>query len=128
MDINNRFDPSFKQGIKKFIEFAFENLTQLTSGLLPYPCNRCRNAPLRSVEEVYNHLLEFGFMPNYCIWDHHRELPSRMGHLSIVELERMIDDMPRMLTDLFRMGGMEDSDPIWNCFWINSEWLAFDKL
>ena len=87
MDIDNRFDPSFKEGVKKFIDFAFANLTRLTPGLLPCPCNRCRNAPLCSAEEVYNHLLEFGFMANYCIWDHHVELPSRMRRSLVVEFE-----------------------------------------
>ena len=47
-------------------------------------------------------------MLNYYIWDHHGELPIRMGQSLVMQFERMIDDMPEMLTDLFRIGGMED--------------------
>jgi hypothetical protein len=50
-----RFDPKYRNGVLRFIEFALEKTN--TPGRLVCPCNKCYFQKTLPSSDVYNHLV-----------------------------------------------------------------------
>ena len=92
MNINNRFNPIYMEGVKKFIEFALVNFKNLTLGVIPCSCKKCYNLYVHNHNIVFKNIVINGFMSNYSIWSRHGEnvvqLPSSsyfVKHLACME-------------------------------------------
>ena len=104
MDIDNRFDPIYMEGVKKFIEFALVNVKNLTPGVIPCACKKCYNLCVYNHNIVFEHIVLNGFMSNYRIWSRHGENVVEHPSSSLNPEKR--DDMTTMLLDAFGMHGM----------------------
>ncbi|KAI3741962.1 hypothetical protein L1987_59641 [Smallanthus sonchifolius] len=76
------FNLQFKQAVSYFLDFAYENATnierQTIDGvqklLIRCPCSKCKNRYYKTREAVDCHLITQGFMEDYQLWDVHGEL------------------------------------------------------
>ena len=80
-DENGRVRRSFEIILRVFIAFAKRHATQ--GGLIKCPCTleNCRNKQYITPTAVLEHLLRYGFMPDYHVWIHHGEEAPSMAYL-----------------------------------------------
>ncbi|XP_061358749.1 uncharacterized protein LOC133302942 [Gastrolobium bilobum] len=74
IQIIDRTQPSYEQGVLEFLEFAFNGFDE--GELLRCPCKKCNNNLYRSRKVIYEHLIMFGIKKDYVIWDLHGEIVS----------------------------------------------------
>ena len=63
----------YKEGVKKFCDYTFENIALLVEGWAHCPCNRCVNRKMHYRDTIIAHLYKSGFMRNYKHRYAHRE-------------------------------------------------------
>ncbi|GAA0172434.1 hypothetical protein LIER_41335 [Lithospermum erythrorhizon] len=54
------------------------------TSLIPCPCSNCRNIYPLPTDDVFKHLVKFGFVKNYFYWEQHGE-SSGMNHDNVAE-------------------------------------------
>ncbi|XP_020094140.1 uncharacterized protein LOC109714114 [Ananas comosus] len=70
MHIQNRLSPEYKEGVSKFLDFAFG----MTSGdTIPCPCKKCNNVLFKQRNEVEADLVVNGVVTGYTRWLLHGE-------------------------------------------------------
>lgn len=117
MDLS-RVSQGYRDGVQRFLNFAFDNASQ--DNLILCPCLKCANINWHGREVVHEHLVVFGFLRGYTIWFFHGEcLPSRSSSI-VPPTSRNNqnhssgqDDIEGMLRDAFNMHshGSQTSSP-----------------
>ncbi|CAJ2673045.1 unnamed protein product [Trifolium pratense] len=69
---SNRLSIDYKEGVNKFIQFAFENLPN-NNGRFYCPCMKCFNIPKLHFELIKSHLICHGVNQSYTKWIWHGE-------------------------------------------------------
>ena len=69
--LRNRALPEYRQGIKDFLDFAFEHTTM--GDKIYYPCKKCNNYFAKTRDDVEANLLTTGIPPSYSHWFRHGE-------------------------------------------------------
>ncbi|XP_052177584.1 uncharacterized protein LOC127791645 [Diospyros lotus] len=99
INISNRLDPRYEQGIQEFIQFAYRHKSPEAS--IYCPCIKCVNRYFHKRDVVEEHLILNGFDTNYIIWTVHGEL--YVPHHSREEFQdqecNIGDDMVGMIHD-----------------------------
>ena len=72
INVNNKLDPRYIQGVIDFIEFACKNIPEGATKIT-CPCKKCHNARLVKIDVVKDHLIVNGFIPSYTRWIFHGE-------------------------------------------------------
>lgn len=106
IQLKNRLHVDYREGVKKFLEFAFAHIEPGSKILCP--CLRCNNCYRKSREEVDAHLLVFGIVRSYTRWVHHGEefeydsdsdvdngIEGQQGEEDVED-----DDMKEMINDI----------------------------
>ncbi|KAL3849470.1 hypothetical protein ACJIZ3_011352 [Penstemon smallii] len=70
----SRLSDVYDEGVKRFLDFAFRNLT--SDEIIRCPCKKCKLRSLVTREVAYDHLIAFGFLEDYTTWVFHGELES----------------------------------------------------
>ncbi|XP_052189866.1 uncharacterized protein LOC127799683 [Diospyros lotus] len=99
INISNRLDPRYEQGIQEFIQFAYRHKSPGAS--IYCPCIKCVNRYFHKRDVVEEHLILNGFDTNYIIWTVHGELyVPRHSREEFQDQECNIgDDMVGMIHD-----------------------------
>jgi hypothetical protein len=74
-----------------------------------YPCSRCGNRRILSESEMSAHFVKKGFMSNYLLWHHDREVQPAVADES--DGNDDIDWMDDMVADIGRGYDLESEDP-----------------
>ena len=69
--LRNRALPEYRQGIKDFLDFAFEHTTM--GDKIYCPCKKCNNYFAKTRDDVEADLLTIGILPSYTRWFRHGE-------------------------------------------------------
>ena len=69
--LRNRAHPEYRQGVKDFLDFAFEHTTM--GNKIFCPCKRCNNYFAKTRDDVKGDLLTIGILPSYTRWFRHGE-------------------------------------------------------
>ena len=72
INISNRLDPRYEQGIQEFLQFAYRHKAPGAS--IYCPCIKCVNRYFHKRDVVEEHLILNGFDTNYILWTVHGEL------------------------------------------------------
>ncbi|GJZ15840.1 putative transposase-associated domain-containing protein [Tanacetum coccineum] len=97
-----RSSRSFVSGVEIFLDFAFERSSNSEGNIL-CPCSHCVNIFHHTRDDVFDHLICWGFRKGYSEWNLHGEgsttsSPSRLNN----EQEEIFDhDMHGLLNDIF---------------------------
>ncbi|GKB07403.1 putative transposase-associated domain-containing protein [Tanacetum coccineum] len=97
-----RSSRSFVSGVENFLDFAFERSSNSEGNIL-CPCSHCVNIFHHTRDDVFDHLICWGFRKGYSEWNLHGEgsttsSPSRLNN----EQEEIFDhDMHGLLNDIF---------------------------
>ncbi|PWA51468.1 hypothetical protein CTI12_AA463250 [Artemisia annua] len=93
---------AFRKGVESFINFV---CARDIRGSIICPCLRCCNDELLKVDEVYEHLLRYGFLSGYTIWTLHGELatPPTSQSTSVHETSFVKDNMIGLVRDAFSL-------------------------
>ncbi|XP_052172287.1 uncharacterized protein LOC127788215 [Diospyros lotus] len=99
INISNRLDPRYEQGIQELIQFAYRHKSPGAS--IYCPCIKCVNRYFHKRDVVEEHLILNGFDTNYIIWTVHGELyVPRHSREEFQDQECNIgDDMVGMIHD-----------------------------
>lgn len=71
IQLKDRLHADYRDGVKKFLEFAFAHIEPGSKILCP--CVKCNNCYRKNREEVDAHLLVYGIVKSYTRWVHHGE-------------------------------------------------------
>ncbi|XP_030953586.1 uncharacterized protein LOC115976445 [Quercus lobata] len=69
--LRSRAHPEYRQGVKDFLDFAFEHTTM--GNKIFCPCKRCNNYFAKTRDDVEGDLLTIGILPSYTRWFRHGE-------------------------------------------------------
>jgi hypothetical protein len=117
---NSVTNEDYIRGILSFLSFAFANSSE--NGKIFCPCTKCANVgDKRSHMNVYQHIINHGFLKGYIRWIFHGEkaIPSNPQSTSEVEHE-FHHDMDALIHDAFPIHtnngddeytNIEDMDP-----------------
>ena len=72
-DANGRVTKEYLAGLETFMHQADSTPLAQESGKMFYPCRKCNNSKLTKRENVWKHLINRGFKPNYYILFQHGE-------------------------------------------------------
>ncbi|KAL3846266.1 hypothetical protein ACJIZ3_003669 [Penstemon smallii] len=70
----SRLSDVYDEGVKRFLDFAFRNLT--SDEIIRCPCKKCKLRSLVTREVAYDHLIAIGFLEDYTTLVFHGELES----------------------------------------------------
>ncbi|XP_076934895.1 uncharacterized protein LOC143601342 [Bidens hawaiensis] len=70
---NGSFNMRFQQVISYFLDFAYENATNIENGKIRCPCSKCKICYYKTRVEVQIHLFTNGFMKDFQLWHAHGE-------------------------------------------------------
>ena len=71
--LSNRLQPTYRNGVKSFLEFAFKDTIPNTGAKKRCPCLKCRNYIDHDRETMRAHLFRVGIEPDYNPWIFHGE-------------------------------------------------------
>ncbi|XP_058202901.1 uncharacterized protein LOC131317361 [Rhododendron vialii] len=112
--IRNRLDPTYIQGLEKFIEFAYDK--KHPDSKIYCPCKKCVNLIFGTRSGVKEHLIINGFNTNYTRWTiQGKSLASYSRNESDANQSSYFqDDMIGMVHDAFGVlrqdGGIRDNE------------------
>ena len=104
-EINGAISEHFLKGVQVFIEFAISNIANDEE--IRCPCSRWKllNYLVPNIAKV--HLRQYGFVPNYLLWDRHGEIVAPNNQEQSVEvisdevstnlIEHMVEDAARSM-------------------------------
>ncbi|KAM3337570.1 hypothetical protein P3S68_031895 [Capsicum galapagoense] len=103
LDISNRSDQRYRDGVDNFLNWAFSQSGLRT--IIQCPCKECRNTVFKLRIDVRLHLLNKGFWDSYRVWDYQGEVlisgensnPARSDQVEDDEIEH--DDVIGMIHD-----------------------------
>ncbi|PHT52637.1 hypothetical protein CQW23_07099 [Capsicum baccatum] len=64
----------FVTGMNNFIQYACSQQNCMSVNSARCPCKKCRNIKYKDVETVRYHILHDGFVKDYFVWKHQREI------------------------------------------------------
>ena len=98
--IRNRALPKYRQGVKEFLDFAFEHTTMEDKILCP--CKRCNHYFTKSRDDVEADLITIGTVPTYTQWFRHgEETHSETCDNLVSDDELDGNDLHEMVEDYF---------------------------
>ncbi|KNA22760.1 hypothetical protein SOVF_030250 [Spinacia oleracea] len=71
--LSNRLQPTYRNGVKSFLKFAFKDAIPNTRAKRRCPCLNCRNYIDHDRETMRAHLFRVGIEPDYNPWIFHGE-------------------------------------------------------
>ncbi|KAK1270365.1 hypothetical protein QJS04_geneDACA024629 [Acorus gramineus] len=71
IDSQNRISQAYMNGVKKFLEFAYND--KPLKSMIYCPCKQCCNRYLMTQVVAREHIIINGFLLNYKIWTSHGE-------------------------------------------------------
>ncbi|CAM8978946.1 unnamed protein product [Rhodiola kirilowii] len=75
MNLSDKCDPRFAEGITAFINFVKQHKPRRTTHKCP--CRRCRlHHEMLSLDEIQTHLFRYGIMQDYTTWTLHGEVDA----------------------------------------------------
>ncbi|KAG5528669.1 hypothetical protein RHGRI_029367 [Rhododendron griersonianum] len=101
IDIRNRLDPTYIQGVEKFLDFAYDK--KHPDSKIYCPCKKCVNLIFGTRSGVKEHLIINGFNTNYTRWTIHGEslASSSRNESDANQSSYFQDDMIGMVHDAF---------------------------
>ncbi|KAF7146467.1 hypothetical protein RHSIM_Rhsim04G0033300 [Rhododendron simsii] len=114
IEIRNRLDPTYIQGVEKFIEFAYDK--KHPDSKIYCPCKKCVNVIFGTRSGVTEHLIINGFNTKYTRWTIHGEslASSSRNESDANQSSYFQDDMVGMVHDAFGVprqdGGIRDNE------------------
>ncbi|GAA0184354.1 hypothetical protein LIER_31642 [Lithospermum erythrorhizon] len=85
LDSDRRVIDEFFDGVSDFIfQAQMHARSKYETSLIPCPCSKCRNIGPLPTDDVFKHLVKFGFVENYFYWEQHGE-SSGMNHDNVAE-------------------------------------------
>ena len=103
MNINNRLDPTYRNGVNVFLDFAFAHTN--TENLIHCPCHKCYNVYAKTRDQFEDDMVVNGVVWNFNFWIFHRE--ERVPQADIVDKkcsehdnDDETDDMTGLLHDI----------------------------
>ena len=104
-EISGAISEHFLKGVQVFIEFAISNIANDEE--IRCPCSRCKLLNYLEPNMAKVHLRQFGFVPNYLLWDRHGEIVAPNNQEQSVEviseegstnlIEHMVEDAARSM-------------------------------
>ncbi|XP_016507785.2 uncharacterized protein LOC107825437 [Nicotiana tabacum] len=82
LNIRNRVDQRYRDGVDNFLNWAFSQPT--VSTMIRCPCKGCMNTEFKLRVGVRGDLLRKGFWGSYKVWDLHGEVSVRVETSSVV--------------------------------------------
>ncbi|KAK1414097.1 hypothetical protein QVD17_29837 [Tagetes erecta] len=106
-----RSSQTFVNGVKNFLDFAFERKS-VNGIMIKCPCKNCVNMKYQSRPVVLDHLICSGFRRDYSKWVYHGEdTTSTSTSTTLNEEEDMLQhEMHDMLDDMFETEGGDGMD------------------
>ena len=89
-----RNTPEYEQGLRGFIDFAFEN--RCVNDKTICPCSQCRFRKWQSRDVMYDHLICKKFPEGYTFWFYHGET---RGETSNVQSTNVVDIVENDVVD-----------------------------
>ncbi|KAF7131691.1 hypothetical protein RHSIM_Rhsim09G0134500 [Rhododendron simsii] len=114
IDIRNRLDPTYIQGVEKFLEFAYDK--KHPDSKIYCPCTKCMNLIFGTRSGVKEHLIVNGFNTKYTRWTIHGEslASCSRSESDANQSSYFQDDMIGMVHDAFGVlrqdGGIRDNE------------------
>ncbi|XP_050225594.2 uncharacterized protein LOC126675059 [Mercurialis annua] len=93
MNLDNKADPLYVEGVNNFLQFAFSQPG--ISNSIRCPCNGCRNVVFKNMDEVRLDLFQNGINRSYNIWNLHGE--------SLINLEKAENNYDENYDDFLGM-------------------------
>ena len=106
-----RLSTEYRQGVYNFMEFAERHAR--TSGMLVCPCVKCVNSYVLGRDEVFDHVMVYGFSPGYDEWYHHGESfaeASSSENWNINDHYMDQDGLDLMLHEVFQTRGVSQTE------------------
>ncbi|KAG5522343.1 hypothetical protein RHGRI_034504 [Rhododendron griersonianum] len=116
IEIRNRLDSTYIQGVEKFIEFAYDK--KHPDSKIYCPCKKCVNLIFGTRSGVKEHLIINGFNTKYTRWTIHGEslASSSRNESDANQSSYFQDDMIGMVHDAFGVprqdGGIRDNEEL----------------
>ncbi|CAN1317974.1 hypothetical protein LINPERPRIM_LOCUS30631 [Linum perenne] len=100
MQLQNRACVEYFNGVKNFLDYAFNNVHE-EDMKIKCPCINCKNIYRRTRSEVEIHLLYRGIRRDYTKWEYHGECDDNLNSSEDkTEDEMETDDMQGLLNDI----------------------------
>ncbi|KAG5553151.1 hypothetical protein RHGRI_011123 [Rhododendron griersonianum] len=101
IDIRKRLDPTYIEGVEKFLDFAYDK--KHPDSKIYCPCKKCVNLIFGTRSGVKEHLIINGFNTNYTRWTIHGEslASSSRNESDANQSSSFQDDMIGMVHDAF---------------------------
>ncbi|XP_056686230.1 uncharacterized protein [Spinacia oleracea] len=98
--LRNRLQPTYRNGVQNFLDFAFKDTIPNTGAKKRCPCLKCRNYIDHNRETMRAHLLRVGMEPDYNPWIFHGEEQLDMGNMEMSEEEGdLFDDEDPLVSE-----------------------------
>ncbi|XP_020965967.1 uncharacterized protein LOC110266196 isoform X2 [Arachis ipaensis] len=111
-----RIGPEYRDGLNRFLDFAFANTS--SDGMIHCPCPKCGFRLLQTREDAYDHLIIKSFPSSYTFWVHHgeRRVAESSSEGQEVEPDRNLKElMIDMVQEVFNFPGLHgDEDDLVN--------------
>lgn len=117
----DRWSKEYEDGLRLFLDYAFENGFVTEDNRMKCPCRNCNNIRYHTKKEMFEHLVLHGMMRSYTIWYHHGEslsstaASSSRPHDTSNEVrnnnnEGLGDDIMGMLRGVYGIPRRDDED------------------
>jgi hypothetical protein len=93
-----RYSQTYVNGVETFLNLAFER-TSVYGGKIACPCTKCLSMKYQSRQSVQDHLICFGFQPEYLEWVYHGEGATTTSTTTLNE------EMRDLINDAFEPEG-----------------------
>ncbi|XP_016206702.1 uncharacterized protein LOC107647092 [Arachis ipaensis] len=106
-----RIGPEYRDGLNKFLDFAFANAS--SDGMIHCPCSKCGFRLLQTREDAYDHLIIKPFPSTYTFWVHHGErrvAESSMDGQEVQSDRNLKDPMLDMVREAFNLPGLHGDE------------------
>ena len=113
LNIRNRVDQKYRDGVEGFLNWAFSQSEVNT--MIRCPCKGCMNTVFKVRIDVRGDLLKKGFWDSYKVWDLHGEVLVRVENSNVprndeVEVDSTEeDDITQMIHDACEYMNVENN-------------------
>ena len=86
-----RYHPTYVNGLKEFVAAAESYKTSQKQDFVCCPCVNCKNEKGYPIEQIYEHLVVWGFIPGYTTWYKHGETNAEVEEENNTEASGQMD-------------------------------------